>query len=126
MGSWRMMRGHARTAAQKRHVPLSLEASIHLDSTLPSSDDDDTDGDEQRQRQSGRPKNRLSESAHPPTHLPISRSQARYGAALDFNQTATNTFRLFHDVDEKVQVLFPMYLLCSSGKSRSSFEACDR
>ena len=69
-----------RTAAQKRHVPLSLEASIHLDSTLPSSlrlrtttqDDDDTDGDAQRQRQSDKLKNSLSQSAHPPSYLSFS------------------------------------------------------
>ena len=48
-------------------------------------------------------------------YLPISRSQARYGAALDFNQTATNTFRLFHDEGEKVQVLFHICYVLREG-----------
>ena len=38
-----------------------------------------------------------------PEYLPISCSQARYGAALDFNQTADNTFKLFHDRGDKVR-----------------------
>ena len=75
----------------------SRRASIWIPPSL--TDDDDTDGDKVASGKTRSPE-------VPTNNLPISCSQARYGAALDFNQTATNTFRLFHDVDEKVRVLF--------------------